>query len=83
MACELMEAKEELRKLRDARDENVRMLNDAKFSLMRSEHMQSSTISDCPARNPTNSTTAIIATTVQLRSVRSCHPSRTRTAGRS
>ena len=53
MACELMEAKEELRKMRDARDESVRMINDAKFSLMRSEHMQSSTISDCPASNPT------------------------------
>ena len=52
MACELMEAKEELRKLRDSRDENVRMINDAKFSLMRSEYMQSSTISDSPARSP-------------------------------
>ena len=53
MARDLMEAKEELRRLRETRDENVRLLSDAKFSLMRSEHLQSSTISDCPVCHQT------------------------------
>ena len=55
MARDLMEAKEELRKLREARDENVRLLSDAKFSLMRSEQMQASNISDCLVRKCTSS----------------------------
>jgi hypothetical protein len=55
MARDLMEAKEELRKLRETRDENVRLLSDAKFSLIRSGQLQSSTISDCLVRQPVNS----------------------------